>query len=124
MTKQDRFAAVFAQLRNVLEPYAARLTVRHDAPDNFYLDTPVSPRYRKALFFGAVQVKKSYVSYYLMPVYMYPDLLDDVSPALRARMQGKSCFNFTSMSEPQVTELAALTARGFERMRQEAALPV
>ena len=29
-----------------------------------------------------------------MPVYMFPDLLDGISPELRRRMQGKSCFNF------------------------------
>jgi hypothetical protein len=27
-----------------------------------------------------------------MPVYAWPDLLEDASPELRKRMQGKSCF--------------------------------
>jgi hypothetical protein len=75
-------------------------------------DTP-HPEEQEALFFGAVQVKKSYVSYHLMPVYLKPELLDPVSPALTSRMQGKSCFNF-AVSEPGLfKELAALTTSAF-----------
>jgi hypothetical protein len=66
-------------------------------------------------WFGGVRVGKRYVSYYLMPVYVEPSLLDEVSPALRRRMQGKSCFNFTSVDEGLFAELTELTRRGFER---------
>jgi hypothetical protein len=40
-----------------------------------------------------VQIKKNYVIYHLMPVYLNPGLLEGMSPGLRKRMQGKSCFN-------------------------------
>ena len=63
-------------------------------------------------YFGSVKIGKRYVSFHLMPVYMIPGLLDDVSPQLRARMQGKSCFNFTRVDELLFDELAALTQRG------------
>lgn len=52
---------------------------------------------------------KRYVSFYLMGVYARPELLDSMSPALRKRMQGKSCFNFSSVDEGLLTELDALT---------------
>jgi len=51
----------------------------------------------KAVCFGAVRLGKNYVSYYLMPVYMTPALQKRISPELRKRMQGKSCFNFTEI---------------------------
>jgi hypothetical protein len=70
------------------------------------------------MFFGAVQTKKNYVSYHLMPVYVYPDLLDGISPELRRRMQGKSCFNFSRVDETLVAELARLTERGLQRYRE------
>lgn len=54
-----------------------------------------------------------------MPVYMYPEMLDDISPELRKRTQGKSCFNFKTVDETLFDELAALTKRGFERFQQE-----
>jgi hypothetical protein len=49
-----------------------------------------------------------------MPIYVQPSLLDEVSPALRKRMQGKSCFNFAKVDEPLLAELEALTRRGYE----------
>lgn len=54
-----------------------------------------------------------------MPVYMYPDLLEAVSPGLKKRMQGKSCFNFKQVDEPLLAELESLTLRGFARFQQE-----
>jgi len=54
-----------------------------------------------------------------MPVYAFPDLLKGISPALKKRMQGKSCFNFTEIDDEMLAELAALTKRGFERFKKE-----
>jgi len=53
-----------------------------------------------------------------MGVYAYPDLLKDVSPKLKGRMQGKSCFNFTSLDEPLFAELEELTVRAFQAFQQ------
>ena len=50
-----------------------------------------------------------------MPIYVEPSLLEGVSPELRRRMQGKSCFNFRSVDETLFDELAELTWRGYER---------
>jgi hypothetical protein len=48
-----------------------------------------------------------------MPVYVKPELLSGMSPGLKKRMQGKSCFNFTTVDEPLFKELKALTKAGF-----------
>ena len=114
MATQNDFEAIFLRLRSILQPYAGRLNVTADESDNYYLDTPYSDKYKKPIFFGAVQIKKNYVSFHLMPVYMNTALLDSMSPELRKRMQGKSCFNFTKPDEGLFTELAALTQKGFE----------
>ncbi|MEJ7653340.1 MAG: hypothetical protein WKH64_08345 [Chloroflexia bacterium] len=71
------------------------------------------------MFFGATTIKKRYVSYHLMPVYIYPDLLEGASDGLRKRMQGKSCFNFVRLDELLVAELAALTEAGYRRYGRE-----
>jgi len=47
-----------------------------------------------------------------MPVYMHPELLKRVSPELKKRMQGKSCFNFSSVEPALFKELTALIAGG------------
>jgi GNAT superfamily N-acetyltransferase len=46
-------------------------------------------------------------------MYMFPKLRDGRSKKLRARMQGKACFNFKVGDEPLFKELEQLTAKGF-----------
>jgi hypothetical protein len=116
--KQIDLPTVFDQLKGIMDPFAADLVVVQDTPENFYLDSPVQQK-KKNVFFGAVQTRKNYVSYHLMPVYIFPELLEDVSEGLKQRLQGKSCFNFTAVDEPLLDELARLTQRGFERYKQE-----
>ena len=108
------FEPVFAALRSILEPYAAKSGfVISEAPGKYQLSSSTkTDRAGKPLFIAAVQVNKSYVSYHLMPIYMNPALHAAVSPALKRRMQGKACFNFTAVDRDQVKELAALTQRG------------
>ena len=40
------------------------------------------------------------------------DLRNSLSPALRKRLQGKVCFNFTTVEPGQLKELAAVTKKG------------
>ena len=101
--------AVFTELQAIMEPYAKVLERKKDDATELYVDTKHLQKNMKPLFFGAVQIKKSYVSYHLMPVYLKPELLDGMSSELKARMQGKSCFNFTELEKPLLKELAALT---------------
>lgn len=108
------FTAVFDALSALMQPYAATLNVVRRDSRELYLDTWHIQKNKKPLFFGAVQVKKTYVAFHLMPVYVQPTLLDEVSPALKACMQGKSCFNFTAVEPLLFAELAQLTQRGFD----------
>ena len=71
------------------------------------------------MWFGAVQIKKNYVSYHLMPIYAFPELLDGLSPELKKRMQGKSCFNFKAVDRSLFTELGALAKRGINAIRRK-----
>jgi hypothetical protein len=65
-----------------------------------------------------VQIGKGYVSYHLMPVCGCPKLLGNVSAKLKARMQGKSCFNFKASDEELFAELERLTVAGFAAFKQ------
>lgn len=105
--------AVFKALRSILAPHAKNLQIKTDTETNFYVDTQHIQKNKSPLFFGAVQIKKSFISYHLMPVYVQPALLDTISPELRQRMQGKSCFNFSTVDAALFKELAALTQAGY-----------
>jgi hypothetical protein len=118
MPNTEGFAATFAALRAILEPHAKRLTVTVDEPGHFELASPtMTDRAGRPLFCAAVQINKNYVSYHLMPVYVNTALRNSLSPALRKRMQGKACFNFTTVEPGQLKELAAVTKKGIARFK-------
>lgn len=113
------FDAVFTKLRAILEPFGKKLTILHDEPNLYYVDGKWSEAWKKVMTFGAVRIGRAYVSYHLLPVYTCPDVRAKVSPGLKKRMQGKSCFNFKAVDPVLFAELAELTKRGYERYRKE-----
>ncbi len=115
MLKSNGFDDTFTALRNLLEAYASTMKVEVDKPGDYQLCSRVmKDRSGRPLFVAAAQIKKDYVSFHLMPVYSCSELLEGISPTLRKRMQGKSCFNFTKIDSSQLEELAALTKKGIE----------
>lgn len=114
---EDKYADLFVRLKALMEPLEPDLVVKTDEPGNYYLNTPSAREDGYVYAFGGVQVKKRYVSYHLMPVYAKPELLDSVSDALKKRMQGKSCFNFTRVDEALIEELDELTKKSLEAFK-------
>lgn len=110
---------LFERLRAILEPYAARLNVSADTPTHYCLDVPFSAKLKKAYPVAWVKTGKNYVSYHLMPVYMFPKLRERMTPELRGRMQGKACFNFRIIDEGLLAELEKLTAEGLKMGREQ-----
>ena len=109
-------AAVDARLRAILAPHADRFASREGYGGVILeLSDHVGQPWG---YVAGVRPGKRYVSFYLMGVYAQPELLDGMSPALRARMQGKSCFNFSRVDEPLLAELATLTDRVLARHRE------
>ncbi|HZJ22850.1 MAG TPA: hypothetical protein VFD54_06050 [Anaerolineales bacterium] len=119
MSPQPDFPLVFEKLKSILKPYETGLNITADAPEAYSLDGPYSEKWKKELFFGSAQIKKNYVSFYLMPVYMYPDLLREISPELKKRMQGKSCFNFKKVEPELFRELEDIAKKSYERFQKE-----
>jgi hypothetical protein len=108
------FADAFDALRTILQPYASRPGFEHsERPGKYQLSSSTkTDRTGRPLFIASVEVKKNYVSYHLLPIYMNPALQAAVPPGLKKRMQGKACFNFTGVNPDQRRELAELTERG------------
>jgi hypothetical protein len=121
-------APVFDELRRRLSVHEDAFTVSTNLtdanrPDSRKVDDP-SPgdtymllgapheKYPDGMLFAGVKQQKRYVSYYLMPAYTEAEVAGGISPELRKRMQGKSCFNFTQVDEGLFDELADLTGRG------------
>jgi hypothetical protein len=118
------FAIVHAKLKAIMQKYEkGSLRAKPDELGNYVLIGPPTEWSRgKDVWFGAVQTRKNYVSYHLMAVYAFPDLLESISPELKKRMQGKSCFNFKTVDERLFKELARLTDQGYRRFKNVKAI--
>ena len=112
MPNQEDFTKVFAKLKAIFQPYAKKMDAACDTRNYYLLNTRHIMKNKQPLCFGGVRLGKNYVSFYLMSIYACPDLLKNMSPELKKRMQGKSCFNFKGVDETLFKELADLTRAG------------
>jgi len=112
--KSNDFSDVFRELRKIMHKSGKKLSVVHDADDYYFVNGFYSDRFKKNIMFGYVQIKKNYVSYHLMPVYMYKEIISEITPGLKKRMQGKSCFNFNKVDAELFNQLSELTEKSYK----------
>ena len=104
-------------MRQLLSPYEQELAVRTDHRGTHWLQSR-KPTYKdRPMYFAGVGLSKNYVSFHLMSVYACPEFVKSMSPELKKRMQGKSCFNFTAVDPVLFAELDELTRAGYEKFR-------
>jgi hypothetical protein len=113
------FEAVHERLKAIIRANADGLVITKDGPAGMALEVP-GLEGKPWGYVAGTRLGKSYVSFYLMPVYASPELDASVSPELRRRKQGKSCLNFTKVDEALFAELESLAARGIPGFRAEA----
>ena len=113
-------ATVFAALRELLKRSISKdLAVQTDKPGNYHLEVPSILHRKKPLYFAGVKTGKNYVSFHLLYLYFNPAAIKAIPPALRKRMQGKACFNFTAVDEECFAELGHLTGDGLKIYKSE-----
>lgn len=116
----SEFEAVHERLKAILTAQASDdLVITKDGPAGMALEFR-GLEGKPWGYVGGTRLGKSYVSYYLMPVYGDPALASTISPALTKRRQGKACFNFSNVDEALLAELATLTARSIPGWRERA----
>lgn len=116
-TSRD-LSETFGTLREILAAHSDELVVTVDRPGDFQVASPtMQDRIGRPLAVAGVRTRKHYVSYFLMPVYAAPRLAQSLSPGLKRRMHGQSCFNFTTIDPDQVKELIRLTKAGIDAFR-------
>jgi hypothetical protein len=104
-------AAVEARLDEILDPYRDRL----ETASIYNIPTLRRPGAKAHDWFAFVKPASKHVSFFLMPIVTWPDLLDGCSDVLLKRRQAKSAFSFSAVDEALFGELEALVARAFER---------
>jgi hypothetical protein len=120
------FGDLFHSLRRILERHARTLSVSEDTSTKYCLEAAVGPATLRAwggkarrprIPIAWVEVGKSSVSYHLMGVSI-PAVQSRMSDALKARMQGKTCFNFTISDPALLTELDSMTEVSIAEFRK------
>jgi hypothetical protein len=115
----QNFTSLFEALKNVLRGSVKRLSLKTDTAKEYTLVTkspsPFPQHKGQPMWFGSVKAGKAYVSFHLMPLYMNDALAGSISPELKKRMQGKTCFNFKADPDPEaLAELKKLTEAGLK----------
>jgi hypothetical protein len=130
MPKPQTNDSTFQQLCELLRVRAGRLTIAEDTPDRFCLEAAPGPATvaawggktrRPTIPVAWVERRSAYVGYHLMGLNGNAPVVARLSAALRARLEGKSCFHFRQSDAAlwpelgQVTEdsIAALHRGGF-----------
>ena len=109
---KSKFNEVFSELKSIFKPYVKKMEVASDTDTYYMLNTRYLMKNKQPLNFGGVRLGKNYVSFYLMSANTCPELLKAMSPELKKRMQGKSCFNFKEVDKKLFSELKTLTKAG------------
>lgn len=118
MATDTSFETVFVTLKEILRRHRGPLSVVEDSAQRYCLAGGSHPKHKTPMPIAWVEIGKAYVSFHHMGVYACPDLLEGVSKGLKARMQGKSCFNFKAVDSALFGELEDLTLRAFAAFRK------
>ena len=124
MPNRNEFESVFVDLRAILKRQSAAFSVSEDTPIRYCLEAPIGPATLKAwggrakrstIPIAWTEIGKTYVSFHLMSLAAAPT---PPSKALKARLQGKTCFNFSSPDPVLFEELEKLTATSIAAFRK------
>jgi hypothetical protein len=120
--KNEALLPLFGELKELLLPYARRLTVRKDEPGYYDLwsdkDIEIAGRRRKDVFFCGLIIQKSYVGFYFMPLYAEDDPSRVFGADLLAARKGKSCFHIKRLTPELRRQIDEALAAGWRLYKQ------
>jgi hypothetical protein len=116
--KNEKLLPLFAEVRQLLQPYAETFAARRDEPGYYDLwsekDVVIVGRPKKEVSFAGLIMQKSHVGFFFMPVYADGDLRAVFGPELLATLKGKSCFRLKRLTPELAEQIRAALRAGFE----------
>ena len=113
--KNEGLLPLFAEVKELLEPYATRLTARRDERGYFDLwtgrDIVIDGR-RKDVYFCGFVIQKSYVGFYFMPLSRRRPLRS-VRPRVGGDAQGQVALSPPSRDAQAEEQIAAALTTGW-----------
>lgn len=107
---------LFEKLSHVFRRHANALNFIRDEPGALYVESKTTLSRGKPLWLGGVTTHKSYVSFHFIPV-VNPKLAKTLSPDLKKRKAGKSCFNFSAYDAELTAELDRIVDAGLKSLK-------
>ncbi len=109
----------FAALKKVLVAHCDGLRVTKDGAAGYELYTvgPIEIVGRKLpnVFFAAVKEgKNDTAALHFMPIHSHPRRFEDLSPKLKKKLTGKSCFHLKTADPELLDAVSAMLERGRE----------
>jgi hypothetical protein len=101
---------LLAELRALLVPYEDVL----EAAEIYGIEVIHRPGARAHDWFAGVRPGKGTAKLMLLPIKTHPELLEDISPALRKRLSGDALFTLKPGDEALLPELEVLVQRSFD----------
>ncbi len=95
---QEELLEIFNELKKEFKKYEkGNLKPRIDIEGKYDLwvdkQVTVNGKKKDEMYFVGLIIQSNYVGFYFMPVYVAPDLKNDLAPDLVKILKGKSCFH-------------------------------
>ena len=103
-------AALEAELRAILVPYEDVL----EAAELYGIEVLKRPGAKLHDWFAGVRPGNGTAKLMLLPMKVHPELLEELSPALRKRLTGDALFTLKPGDDALLQELEQLVARAFD----------
>jgi len=117
MSEMD--ATLFRSLKNLLVSVMEGMEVAVDEPCLFQVNTGQLDHKGRPVLFAMVKTGKKEVSFHLMPLYCHPELVETLSPELKKKMRGKTCFHFRKLNKELSDDLEKLVQHSLHILRQK-----
>jgi len=101
----------------MFQQFVPPLAVMMDTSERYDLysakEVEIKNRSYKEIYFGSVILKPKYTGFYFMPIYLFPEMLNDIPKMLKKLQTGKSCFHIKKFDEENFYAIENLMKAGF-----------
>lgn len=120
----NELVEIFKKLKILLEKNVKQMVSKVDTESRFDLwsekDVIFAGKKRSEVYFAEASIKKDYVGFYFMPIYIAPEELKKVlGPELLKLLKGKSCFHVKHLDEKLTAQIGDALKMGYEMYKQK-----
>ncbi|HPB25859.1 MAG TPA: hypothetical protein PLB59_08065 [Bacteroidales bacterium] len=107
----------FEKIKSMYQQFVPPLSIMMETSERYDLysakEVEIKNRRYKEIYFGSVILKPKYTGFYFMPVYLFPEMLNEVPEILKKLQTGKSCFHIKKNDEQLFKAIEELMKAGF-----------